>query len=266
MIRRRKRMAGPATRRAAPLTWCGWPHTSLGSSSVGVLRFVPTGSVAFVGEFSTGVRTSNARLLRRSPGGRRAGPWHRGFAAPLRTLAEAALGDPAPLIRLRMPIDTSYAAPVTELSADPSRQRSAGLPGSGGLAACHRLRAPWGGIQGNGVTATGLDLTAGPPRARGRGRSGRDPATPLRACPAEPFREQRLLRRRHRGAIVGKHVDVYDWRGRASQNAWGERTVSVTPAANPGAGNLLGGVAPTPPTEGASADGDCQPALESPRS
>jgi integrase len=54
VIRRRKRMAGPATRRAAPLTWCGWPHTSLGSSSVGVLRFVPTGSVAFVGEFSTG--------------------------------------------------------------------------------------------------------------------------------------------------------------------------------------------------------------------
>jgi hypothetical protein len=68
------------------------------------------------------------------------------------------------------------------------------------------------------------------------------------------------------GAIVGKHVDVYDWRGLASQNAWGERTVSVTPAANPGTGNLLGGVAPTPPTEGASASGDCQPALESPRS
>ena len=36
--------------------------------------------------------------------------------------------------------------------------------------------------------------------------------------------------------------------------------MSVTPAPNPGAGNLLGGVAPAPPTEGASAGG-CQPAL-----
>jgi hypothetical protein len=59
------------------------------------------------------------------------------------------------------------------------------------------------------------------------------------------------------GAIVGEHVDIYDWRGRADQNAWGERTVSVTPAPNPGAGNLLGGVAPLPPSEGEAGDA-CQ--------
>ena len=62
------------------------------------------------------------------------------------------------------------------------------------------------------------------------------------------------------GAIVGRHVDIYDWQGRASQDAWGQRSVSVTPAPNPGAGNLLGGVAPAPPSE-AEAGGGCQPAL-----
>lgn len=54
-------------------------------------------------------------------------------------------------------------------------------------------------------------------------------------------------------------MDIYDWRGRASQNAWGRRAVTVTPAPNPGAGNLLGGVAPFPPTEGGSSTGACQP-------
>lgn len=23
------------------------------------------------------------------------------------------------------------------------------------------------------------------------------------------------------GAIIAKHIDIYDWRGRASQDAWG---------------------------------------------
>ena len=44
------------------------------------------------------------------------------------------------------------------------------------------------------------------------------------------------------GAIIGRHVDIYDWRGRAAQDAWAARRVSVTPAADPGAGNALGQV------------------------
>ena len=44
------------------------------------------------------------------------------------------------------------------------------------------------------------------------------------------------------GAIIGRHIDIYDWRGRAAQDAWGARRVSVTPAADPGAGNALGQV------------------------
>jgi 3D (Asp-Asp-Asp) domain-containing protein len=46
------------------------------------------------------------------------------------------------------------------------------------------------------------------------------------------------------GAIKGDHVDIYDWRGRADQDAWGERQVTVTPAPAPGAGSLLGALGP----------------------
>jgi hypothetical protein len=35
------------------------------------------------------------------------------------------------------------------------------------------------------------------------------------------------------GAIRGQHIDIYDWRGRASQQAWGTRRVTVTPASAP---------------------------------
>ena len=37
-------------------------------------------------------------------------------------------------------------------------------------------------------------------------------------------------------------MDIYDWRGRADQDTWGSRQVTVTPAADPGAGNALGQV------------------------
>ena len=47
------------------------------------------------------------------------------------------------------------------------------------------------------------------------------------------------------GAIIGRHVDIYDWEGRAAQDAWGERDVTVTPAPNPGTGSLLGEITPT---------------------
>ena len=48
------------------------------------------------------------------------------------------------------------------------------------------------------------------------------------------------------GAIIGRHVDIYDWKGRADQNAWGVRHVNVTPAPNPGTGNLLDEITPRP--------------------
>ena len=120
---------------------------------------------------------------------------------------------------------------------------------------------PWGGIQGNGITATGLDLTAGPPAYE----VAVDPSViPLRSyvhVQPNPFDTTSAFYAGDTGgAITGKHIDIYDWHGRASQNAWGERGVTVTPAPNPGAGNLLGAVPAPPPSEAASATG-CQAAL-----
>ncbi len=122
----------------------------------------------------------------------------------------------------------------------------AGGGGSGGWVAT-AYGPPWGGIQGNGTTATGLDLTNGPPAYE----VAVDPhVIPLRGyvhITPNPFGTSSAFYAGDTGgAIVGRHVDIYDWRGRSSQNAWGERPVTVTPAAAPGAGNLLGGVAPVP--------------------
>lgn len=100
---------------------------------------------------------------------------------------------------------------------------------------------PWGGIQGDGITATGINLTAGPPLLE----VAVDPSViALRSyvhVEPNPFGTTSAFYAGDTGgAIVGRHVDVYDWRGRGDQDAWGERAVSVTPAANPGAASLLG--------------------------
>jgi len=120
---------------------------------------------------------------------------------------------------------------------------------------------PWGGIQGNGITATGLNLTAGQPALE----VAVDPSViPLRSyvhVQPNPFgTTDAFYAGDTGGAITARHIDIYDWQGRASQDAWGRRAVSVTPAANPGAGNLLGAIATAPPAPAASA-GDCQPTL-----
>jgi 3D (Asp-Asp-Asp) domain-containing protein len=116
---------------------------------------------------------------------------------------------------------------------------------------------PWGGIEGNGITATGLDLTGGRPALE----VAVDPRViALRSyvhVRPNPFGTSGAFYAGDTGgAIIGRHVDIYDWRGRASQDSWGQRSVSVTPAPTPGAGNLLGGVAPSPPTAGG-----CQAAI-----
>lgn len=130
-----------------------------------------------------------------------------------------------------------------------------GAPPSGGWVATS-YGPPWGGIQGNGVTATGLDLTHAPAAYV----IAVDPSLiPLRGyvhVTPNPFGTQSAFYAGDTGgAILGRHIDIYDWRGRAQQDAWGERAVTVTPAANPGAGNLLGGVAPVA-TGGGGAGGE----------
>jgi 3D (Asp-Asp-Asp) domain-containing protein len=102
---------------------------------------------------------------------------------------------------------------------------------------------PWGGINGDGVTATGLNLTSGPAVYE----VAVDPRViALRSyvhIEPNPFDTQRAFYAGDTGsAILGQHVDIYDWQGRAAQLAWGERAVTITPAPSPGAGNLLGAV------------------------
>jgi 3D (Asp-Asp-Asp) domain-containing protein len=107
---------------------------------------------------------------------------------------------------------------------------------------------PWDGIQGNGVTATGLDLTSGPPAYE----IAVDPTViALRSFAhvrPNPFGTRRAFYAGDTGgAIIGQHVDIYDWQGRGAQDAWGERHVTVTPAPEPGTGNLLAQITPTDP-------------------
>ena len=96
---------------------------------------------------------------------------------------------------------------------------------------------PWRGIEGSGITATGVDLTAGPPALE----VAVDPTViPLGSwvyVQPNPFGTRQPFYAGDTGsAIRGRHIDIYDWRGRADQWAWGERPVTVTRA--PGAGSL----------------------------
>ncbi len=156
----------------------------------------------------------------------------------------------------------SSAACSTSLGGGSGAPSGPGISGGSGSWIATSYGPPWGGIQGNGVTATGLDLTAG--------QAAYEVAVDPRVIPLgsyvyvqpNPFGTSSAFYAGDTGgAILGHHVDIYDWRGRASQDGWGTRPVTVTPAPNPGAGNLLGGVAPAPPTAGALAGGTCDASL-----
>jgi 3D (Asp-Asp-Asp) domain-containing protein len=114
---------------------------------------------------------------------------------------------------------------------------------------------PWDAMNGSGVTATGLNLTAGQPAYE----IAVDPAVvPLQSfehITPNPFGTSHAFYAGDTGgAIVGRHVDIYDWRGRAAQDAWGVRHVNVTPAPNPGTGNLLQEITPATTGTGAGTD------------
>lgn len=112
---------------------------------------------------------------------------------------------------------------------------------------------PWEGIQGSGTTATGLNLTTSPPAYE----IAVDPSViPLGSyvyIQPNPFGTQSAFYAGDTGsAILGKHIDIYDWQGRAAQDAWGARKVTITPAPAPKGGDLLDGLAPTPQSSGSS--------------
>lgn len=89
---------------------------------------------------------------------------------------------------------------------------------------------PWGGIEGGGQTATGVDLSNAPHDYI----VAVDPSviplhTKLKINP-NPFGDPNIIFSAEDtgGAIKGDRIDFYDWRGRSSQDAWGRRPVAVS--------------------------------------
>ncbi|MHB1837750.1 MAG: 3D domain-containing protein [Solirubrobacteraceae bacterium] len=124
---------------------------------------------------------------------------------------------------------------------------------------------PWDAMNGSGVTATGINLTAGQPALV----IAVDPTQiPLRTfvhVQPNPFGTSRAFYAGDTGgAIIGRHVDIYDWQGRQSQLAWGVRLVTVTPAPDPGTGPLLGEITPTTPAGAPALPASCPVAIAGP--
>jgi 3D (Asp-Asp-Asp) domain-containing protein len=101
---------------------------------------------------------------------------------------------------------------------------------------------PWTGIQGTGVTATGVNLksnlkiygVAVDPRVIPLGSKVYAHPNPFgRSGPFRAFDTG--------GAIKGNRIDFYDWRGRKKQNAWGRRTVRVSNVSRGGGAGIGGG-------------------------
>jgi 3D (Asp-Asp-Asp) domain-containing protein len=125
-------------------------------------------------------------------------------------------------------------------------------PGGSWLATAYG--PPWTDGNGDGITATGLNLTGGPAMLE----VAVDPSVIALGSyvyvQPNPFGTTSAFYAGDTGAaILGRHLDVYDWLGRAAQRAWGARTVTVTAAPNAGAGNLLGAVPISSPAPGSSA-------------
>ena len=111
---------------------------------------------------------------------------------------------------------------------------AAPLPTGSGSWIATAYGPPWDAMNGSGVTATGLNLTAGQPAYE----IAVDPAViALRSfehVTPNPFGTSHAFYAGDTGgAIIGHHIDIYDWHGRAAQNAWGVRHVDRHPRAQP---------------------------------
>ena len=128
-----------------------------------------------------------------------------------------------------------------------------GFPAGSGAWIATAYGPPWDAMNGSGVTATGLNLTAGPPAYEIAVDPAVIPMQTFEHVTPNPFGTRHAFYAGDTGgAITGQHVDIYDWRGRAAQDAWGLRHVTVTPAPAPGTGNLLGQITPPAATQPAT--------------
>jgi 3D (Asp-Asp-Asp) domain-containing protein len=165
-----------------------------------------------------------------------------GHASRVLAVLVAAMVPVASLVGLIVLLLTVIAPPSSASCSTiaPSFPSSGSGPGGGEWLAT-AYGPPWEGIQGSGVTATGIDLRPAKPAYI----IAVDPsAIPLGSyvhVSPNPFGNDAInfLAADTGGAIVGKHIDIYDWMGRAAQDAWGARHVTVTPGVKTGAGALL---------------------------
>lgn len=86
---------------------------------------------------------------------------------------------------------------------------------------------PWEGIQGTGVTATGINLKNAPPRFIVAVDPTVIPLGSILSIQPNPFNAPFFYAGDTGGKIKGNRIDFYDWRGRAKQLAWGTRNVNV---------------------------------------
>lgn len=88
---------------------------------------------------------------------------------------------------------------------------------------------PWTGINGTGVTATGVDLRDNPHLYIVAVDPNVIPLHTRMTINPNPFGGVPIFVSEDTGsAIKGNRIDFYDWRGRKSQLGWGMRTVTVT--------------------------------------
>jgi 3D (Asp-Asp-Asp) domain-containing protein len=118
--------------------------------------------------------------------------------------------------------------------ADAVRSQAPHFKAGGVVAGAYSSTAygpPWGGIQGTGTTATGVNLRRSP---HIYGVAVDPTMIPLGsqvyAWP-NPFGRSAAFRAFDTGgAIKGRRVDFYDWRGRTSQRHWGRRSTRISAA------------------------------------
>ncbi len=184
------------------------------------------------------------------------------------TVALAALAAAlAPVLALIavVAVVVSLLAPSSKAACTPASPAT--VAGEGGEWTATAYGPPWEGIQGSGVTFTGINLQKSPHDYI----IAVDPSvihlgTYWHVVP-NPWGKPKLtfLAADTGGAILGKHIDIYDWEGRAAQNAWGVRHVTLSPAAKDGTANVL--EAPTAATTEKAGEGEaagCEAAPEGP--
>jgi 3D (Asp-Asp-Asp) domain-containing protein len=145
------------------------------------------------------------------------------------------------LIGFLLLIVTVLSPTTSQASCNAAPESTVNASGGGGEWVATAYGPPWEGIQGDGITFTGINLQSSPHDYI----IAVDPSvihlgTYWHVVP-NPWGKPKLtfLAADTGGEILGKHIDIYDWEGRAAQKGWGRRAVTLTPAAKDGTANVL---------------------------